>query len=60
MPSMPPSDSHPPKHKTGRAAEAALREAQRRERLAAALRDNLRRRKGAPAAKPSAKEGEGQ
>jgi hypothetical protein len=42
---MPADDSKPSKPKPGRGAEAAAREAERRARLAAALRENLKRRK---------------
>ncbi|MFC7052288.1 hypothetical protein ACFQI3_06255 [Hansschlegelia quercus] len=44
---MPPSDSPPQKPKTGRSAEVEAREVERRERSAAALRENLRKRKAA-------------
>jgi hypothetical protein len=47
MSAMPPSDSPPQKLKSGRVAEIEAREAQRRERSAAALRENLRKRKAA-------------
>jgi hypothetical protein len=50
---MPPSDSPPPKPKSGRTAETEAREAERRERLAAALRENLRKRKAAAPRKPT-------
>jgi len=43
-------DTH---QKPGRSAETDAREAERKKRLAAALRENLKRRKG-PAAEPEA------
>ncbi len=42
---MPKDDSPATKPRPGRRAETAEREAERRARLAAALRENLRRRK---------------
>ncbi|PZQ13023.1 MAG: hypothetical protein DI565_15250 [Ancylobacter novellus] len=45
------SGASPPRSpggKPGRTAETEAREAERRKRLAAALRENLRRRKGPP------------
>ncbi|GLK68741.1 hypothetical protein [Hansschlegelia plantiphila] len=45
---MVPPDSSDPKRASGRASEVAAREAERRERLAAALRENLRKRKAKP------------
>ncbi|MGA0533101.1 hypothetical protein [Hansschlegelia sp. KR7-227] len=52
-------DSPPTPKAPGRGADAAAREAERRERLAAALRANLRKRKapGRPA-RPEAPDGE--
>jgi len=48
---MPDSDSPPAKPRPGRGADAAAREAERRERLAAALRQNLKKRKASDRAK---------
>ena len=51
----PDDEKRAPAKRPGRSAETDAREAERRKRLAAALRDNLRRRKGpADAATPSA------
>jgi hypothetical protein len=52
----PDDETRAPAKRPGRSAETDAREAERRKRLAAALRDNLRRRKGpaADAATPAA------
>jgi hypothetical protein len=46
---MAPNDSSGSKRAPGRGPDAEAREAERKARLAAALRDNLRRRKARPA-----------
>jgi len=48
---MPDSDSPSARPQPGRGADAAAREAERRERLAAALRENLKKRKAPERAK---------
>lgn len=49
----PDDETRAPAKRPGRSAETDAREAERRKRLAAALRDNLRRRKGPGAGTPA-------